>query len=156
MPVEVKVNWSGGNQTFRYDVATSPQENVFSVGGQPTSVTFDPNDWILDQHETHVGVAQVPSGQSFHTALRLAGPNPTSGPVRLGYELAGTALARIDIYDGTGRLTKTLLEGQRQAGCYTATWDRKGSDGKAVPAGAYFCRLSAGSESRTLRLVLAD
>ncbi len=156
MPVEVKVSWSGGNQTFRYDVTTSPQQNVFPVGGQPTSVVFDPNDWILDQHSTHVGVAQGPSGQSFHTALRLAGPNPAASPVRLGYELAGTGPARIDIYDGTGRLTRTLLEGQRQAGRYSATWDRRGNDGMTVPAGAYFCRLSTGSESRTIRLVLAD
>ncbi len=156
MPVEVNVTWSGGSQTFRYDVATSPQQNVFAVGGQPTSATFDPKDWILDQHSTHVGVAQGPSGQTFQTALRLAGPNPARGPVRLGYELAGKAAARIDIYDGMGRLTKTLLEGQSQAGRYSATWDRRGSDGKTVPAGAYFCRLSAGAESRTVRLVLAD
>jgi hypothetical protein len=155
MPAEVKVNWSGGNATFRYDVTTSPQQNVFSVGGQPTSVTFDPNDWILDQHDTHVGVAQGPS-VPYHTAMRLAGPNPTAGPVRLAYELASAAQARIDIYDGAGRLTMTLLEGQRPAGRYSATWDRKGNGGHSISAGTYFCRLSAGSESRTIRLVLAD
>jgi aminopeptidase N len=155
MPVEVRVNWSGGNATFRYDVASSPQQNVFPVGGQPTSVTFDPNDWILDQHDTHVGVAQGPS-VPYHTALRVAGPNPAVGHVRLGYELASSAPARIEIYDGSGRLTRTLLEGQRPAGRYTTTWDRKGSSGRSVSAGTYFCRLSAGSESRTVRLVLAD
>jgi hypothetical protein len=116
---------------------------------------FDPNDWILDQHDTHVGVAQGPS-EPHHTALRLAGPNPTAGSVRLAYELASAAPARIDIYDGSGRLTRTLLEGQRPAGRYTATWDRKASDGLVVSAGAYFCRLSAGGESRTIRLVLTD
>lgn len=155
MPVEVRVNWSGGSETFRYEVATSPQQNVFPVGGQPTSVTFDPNDWILDKHSTHVGVAQGPS-EPYHTALRLAGPNPTVGPVRLGYELAAFTSARIDIYDGSGRLTRTLLEGQRPAGRYSATWDRRGNDGHSVSAGTYFCRLNAGSESRTIRMVLTD
>jgi aminopeptidase N len=155
MPVEVQVSWSGGNATFRYYVTTSPQQNVFSVGGQPTSVTFDPNNWILDQHDTHVGVAQGPL-TPYRTALRLAGPNPTVGSVRLGYELASTVQARIDIYDGAGRLVRTLHEGQRPAGRYSATWDRKGNGGRSVPAGAYFCRLSAGSESRTIRLVIAD
>jgi aminopeptidase N len=155
MPVEVRVNWSGGNATFRYDVSTDPQQNVFPIGGEPTSVVFDPNDWILDQHETHVGVTE---GQPvpYRTALRLAGPNPTAGAVRLAYELAAPAQARIDIYDGSGRLTRTLLEGQRPAGRYSATWDRKGNGGHSVAAGTYFCRLSAGSESRTIRLVLAD
>jgi flagellar hook assembly protein FlgD len=76
--------------------------------------------------------------------------------VRLGYELARAATARIDIYDGTGRLTRRLLEGERPAGRYSANWDRKGSDGRAVAAGAYFCRLSAGAETRTVRFVLAD
>jgi len=155
MPVEVKVNWNGGSQTFRYDVATSPQQNVFPVDGQPTSVVFDPNDWILDQHGTHVGVAQNPPGL-YRTALRLFGPNPARGPVRLGYELAGDAGARIDIFDGTGRLVKTLTAGQKQAGRYTADWDRTDRNGDPVSAGAYFCRLSGGSESKTLRLVLTD
>jgi aminopeptidase N len=155
MPVEVKVSWSGGDATFRYDVTTSPQRNVFPVGGQPTSVEFDPNDWILDQHDTHVGVAQGPS-VSYHTALRLAGPNPAVGSVRLAYELASAAPARIDVYDGSGRLTRTLLEGQRPAGRYATTWDRKGNGGRPVSAGTYFCRLSVGSESRTIRLVLTD
>ena len=155
MPVEVRVGWSGGNATFRYPVDSSPQVNVFPVGGKPTSVTFDPNDWILGQHSTHVGVAEGPYA-SHRMALRLAGSNPAVGPVRLAYELASAAPARIDIYDGSGRLTRTLLEGQRQAGNYSATWDRRGNDGNRVSAGAYFCRLSAGSQSRTVRLVLAD
>jgi aminopeptidase N len=155
MPVEVRVNWSGGNATFRYAVDSSPQVNVFPVGGQPTSVSFDPNNWILEQHDTHVGVAQGPS-VPYRTALRLAGANPAVGPVRLAYELASAAPARIDIYDGSGRLTRTLLDGQRPAGSYSATWDRGSNDGSRVSAGAYFCRLSTGSQSRTIRLVLAD
>jgi aminopeptidase N len=155
MPVEVRVSWSGGSATFRYDVTTSPQQNVFPVGGQPTSVSFDPNDWILDQHNTQVAVADGPSA-GYRTGLQLAGPDPSTGPVRLTYELGSAASARIDIYDGTGRLARTLFEGQRPAGRYTATWDRKGSGGRSVSAGTYFCRLSAGSESRTIRLVLAD
>jgi flagellar hook assembly protein FlgD len=76
--------------------------------------------------------------------------------VRLGYELASSAPVRIDVYDGTGRLTMTLLDGHRQAGRHSVTWDRKGNGGHTVSAGTYFCRLSAGSESRTIRLVLAD
>jgi len=155
MPVEVRVAWSGGNATFRYDVTTSPQMNVFPVGAQPTSVSFDPNDWILDQHNTQVGVAEAPSAL-YRTGLRLAGSNPATGPVRLAYELGSAAPARIDIYDGTGRLTRTLHEGQQPAGRYTATWDRKGTGGRTAAAGTYFCRLSAGSESRTVRLLLAD
>lgn len=155
MPVQVKVSWSGGDTTIRYDVTTSPQLNEFAVGGHPTSVMFDPNEWLLGKHSTHVGIAQEPAALG-RTALRLAGPNPTSGPVRLVYDLAGATPARIDIYDGAGRLTRTLLEGQRPAGHYSATWDRKGNGGRLVPTGAYFCRLSTGTESKTIRLVLAD
>jgi aminopeptidase N len=155
MPVEVKVNWSGGSATFRYDVTSNPQQNVFAVGGHPTSVEFDPNDWILDQHDTHVGVTQGPLA-TCRTALQLAGPNPATGPVRLACDLASDAPVRIDIYDGSGRLTRTLLEGQRSAGRQALTWDRKANDGHAVPGGAYLCRMTAGSQTRTLRVVLAD
>jgi hypothetical protein len=151
MPVEVRVNWSGGNQTFRYDVAASPQRNVFAVGGQPTSVTFDPNDWILDEHSTHAGVAEA--GPVYKTRLWLAAPNPATGSVHLGYELGAPVSVRIDIFDGSGRLVRVLSTGKAAAGPHSIVWDR---DHGQVPAGAYFCRMVAGSETRTVRLVLAD
>ena len=155
MPVEVRVNWTGGNAVFRYDVNSNPQQNVFPVGGQPTSVVFDPNDWILEQHDTHVGVEQGPS-LPCRTTLRLAGSNPIAGPARLAFALASEARARIEVYDGSGRLIRTLLDAQRPAGCYTVNWDRKANDGTRVADGAYFCRLSAGGENLTVRLLLAD
>jgi aminopeptidase N len=155
MPVEVRVNWTGGNAVFRYDVNSNPQQNVFPVGGQPTSVVFDPNDWILEQHDTHVGVEQGPS-LPCRTTLRLAGSNPIAGPARLAFALASEARARIEVYDGSGRLIRTLLDAQRPAGGYTVNWDRKANDGTRVADGAYFCRLSAGGENLTVRLLLAD
>jgi hypothetical protein len=33
-------------------------------------------------------------------------------------------------------------------------WDGRGADGAALPSGVYFCRVSAGAESRTAKLVL--
>lgn len=155
MPVEVRVNWSGGSRTFHYDVSSNPQQNVFPVDGQPTSVAFDPNEWILEQHTTHVGVSEMPNAD-YRTGLSLVGPNPSTGVARLNYELARTAAARIDIWDGTGRLVKSILAGERPAGRYAVNWDRRDGRGNLLPAGAYFCRLGAGSESRTVRLVIAE
>ena len=116
---------------------------------------FDPNDWILEQHDTHVGAAERPAS-SYRTALRLSGPNPAVGPLRLEYELASDGPVCIDIYDVGGRLTRTLFEGRQTSGRYAAAWDRKANDGLRAAAGPYFCRLSAGTQTRILRLVLAD
>jgi aminopeptidase N len=155
MPVEVRVNWSGGNQTFRYDVSASPQQNVFPVGGQPTSVTFDPNEWILEQHNTVVDLAEgVPSGLAL--SLSMAGSNPARGRARLEYGLPRAGSLKLDILDGCGRLVRTLAAGDRPAGKHRATWDGRNAAGTRAGAGTYFARLASGQGTRTLRLVLAD
>jgi aminopeptidase N len=153
MPVEVKVAWSGGSQTFRYPVTTSPQENVFSVPAQPTGVVFDPNEWILDQDNTTVDVAEGPQAV---LALRLAvaGPNPVTGTARLACEVPAARNARLEVYDGAGRLVRNLAG--LSTGRQTVTWDRTDASGRRVAAGAYFVRLTAGSDTRTARLLLAD
>jgi len=42
---------------------------------------------------------------------------------------------------------RTLVDEVQEAGYYTITWDGKDNDGRQVPSGVYFYRLTAGGTS---------
>ncbi len=102
------------------------------------------------------GVAGGPGeARIFITRLEAPYPNPSRSSVTLRYQLATTGEARLDIYDITGRLVKSLPQGIVSAGAVrTFTWDGSDQLGRKVTAGVYFCRLTAGEKHKSIRFIL--
>jgi flagellar hook assembly protein FlgD len=50
---------------------------------------------------------------------------------------------------------RVLEAGSRPSGRHQATWDGLDNEGRAVPTGTYFCRLSTAQGSHTRKLTLA-
>jgi hypothetical protein len=88
-------------------------------------------------------------------SLGIEGPNPTtSGPVRLRYSIPTRGEAWLRIYSVTGRLVRTLVGTEVEAGVWTVGWDGRDDGGREVASGVYFGRLEAGSESRRTKITL--
>ncbi|MFQ5905813.1 MAG: FlgD immunoglobulin-like domain containing protein [bacterium] len=84
--------------------------------------------------------------------LSQAYPNPFSAVSSVRYAVPDDARVTIRIYDVTGRLIKTLLDGDHGPGVYSAPWDASDDSGAEVGGGIYFLRLSAhGAERRAFR-----
>jgi hypothetical protein len=83
-------------------------------------------------------------------------PNPFNPKTTINYEMpAGGGHVRIDIFDVTGRLVRTLVDGFRPEGGQTVTWDGVGADGEQMATGVYFYRMTApGVESGRKMLLL--
>jgi hypothetical protein len=103
------------------------------------------------------------SMQQGSIRLDWAGPNPSSGPVSVGFRLAPAAdtqdrHVRLAVYDAVGRIVATLLNESRPPGAYSVPWDLRGADGDTAPPGLYILRLVAGSpESQaSARLVVVQ
>jgi aminopeptidase N len=157
LPVEVRVNWSGGSGTYRFDVAANPHREVISVPNQPTSLTFDPNDWLLDRHTVHLGIADAGAGAGpVRARIAECGPNPAAGSVRLACLLPRGGAASLRVYDANGRLVRTFFDGVQPAGTRSVAWDRTDDGGRRLGAGVYLVRLNAGSASESRKLVLTD
>jgi aminopeptidase N len=154
MPVEVRVRFASGDTLIRFDVGTNPQRSEFPVRAQPTSVDFDPNEWILDEHSVTVGIEE--NDGVVATRLHLAGANPCAGNARLQYELPASAAVKMEVVDRTGRLVRTLVSSIVVAGRHSVSWDRTDNSGRDLAAGVYIVRMRAGAEQRTLSLVLAE
>ena len=82
--------------------------------------------------------------------LSAATPNPFRQSTRLSIQLAQPASISVDVFDIAGRRVLSVLKSQPQpAGVATFAVDLS-----ALAAGTYFCRLSAGAQSETRKLVL--
>lgn len=74
-------------------------------------------------------------------------PSPLTGTVDLRFSLETARRVRLLIYDVGGRLVRTVLDAERDAGHHTATWDGRDSGGRTVARGMYFFRMEAGDVS---------
>lgn len=82
-------------------------------------------------------------------SLALSGyPNPFRTSTKISYKITDGCSVRLDICNIYGEPVKTLVDRIQPAGSYT--FDFSTED---IPAGFYFCRLTAGGTSETIRLV---
>ena len=82
-------------------------------------------------------------------------PNPFNPETSIRYIIAESQTIRLDIYDLSGRLVKTLIAGeQKAAGSHTVRWDGTDLRGAEASSGIYVYRLQAGQRSSSKKLIL--
>jgi len=97
-----------------------------------------------------LGVSPITSGNVF---VASSAPNPFSNRVALHFTLPTATPVQVHIYSADGRLVKTLENGSELAsGPHTLTWELD----RGTPAGMYFYKVLAGSQSATGKLVRID
>lgn len=99
----------------------------------------------------------VPPGVT-RPGLRLSAyPSPARGLVTLAYGAENVGSASLRVYDVRGRMVRELpAQAPTQQGTTaTVTWDGLDADGRKVPNGVYYARLSAGGTDTRCPVVLA-
>ncbi|TKJ41002.1 hypothetical protein CEE37_04880 [candidate division LCP-89 bacterium B3_LCP] len=84
-----------------------------------------------------------------HFTLYSAFPNPFNPTTVLSFQLSVSSRINLTVYDISGRLVTTLVNGWRDAGVHEVTFD--GSD---LVSGVYLYRLTAGEFTDTGKMVL--
>jgi len=88
-------------------------------------------------------------------ALHQNAPNPFNPVTRIRYDVPSSGGdVRIEVFDATGRLVRTLVNGFEPAGRRAVAWDGTDSGGRALASGVYFCRMRAASFDETRKLTL--
>jgi len=82
-------------------------------------------------------------------ALAQNYPNPFNGVSNLGFRIAESGYVTLKIFDVVGHEVATLVDEMKAPGRYTAAWDAAG-----YASGIYFARLRAGSQTKTISMVL--
>lgn len=123
----------------------------------------------LDAHDNQSGFALLGPGHVNDAGTPAAPrasylaqntPNPfgsgTSGTpgTTVSFGLAGSGDTSLCIYDATGRLVRTLVDGERPAGRYAVSWDGRDANDRPVASGIYYSRLRAGAFESTRGMTL--
>ncbi len=102
-------------------------------------------------------VAGVPDGGPGGGVQRrlVAGyPNPFGPETSIRWVLPESGPVTVGIYDLAGRLVRAFAPARLDAGEQTLVWDGLSDDGRAVPSGVYFCRVTGGGASEVGKVVL--
>ena len=79
---------------------------------------------------------------------------PVSDHCVLGFQIAHAARTRVTLHDLTGRSIRTLVDQEMSAGSHELTWDLETDQGRVVPNGVFFARVSVAGGSEVCRVVV--
>jgi hypothetical protein len=81
-------------------------------------------------------------------------PNPFARETRIAYRVEADGPVRLEIFDISGRLVRSLVDQVQAANEYETAWDGRDRSGRGLSAGVYFLRLKAGGKTASQRIVL--
>ncbi len=121
----------------------------FSGGPRVLDDVVDMGAYEFDPDKSPVGDTPAPK------LLLQAWPNPFNPSVTVRFTPRTSGPIRLAVYDLAGHLNRVLLQEDSQAGSeIQVKWDGRDGNGRSLPSGIYFCRLTDSSESRGIKLML--
>ena len=155
-------------------VAGAFDEEAGAPSAQPQALELlsgaNVRQWLTQAQHLNLTDARVLRGILFleqllaalipkETALLPNYPNPFNPETWIPYRLAEDAFVTLTIYNGSGRVVRTLDVGHRTAAFYESRskaihWDGRNEFGEQVASGVYFYHLSAGDYSATRKMLI--
>jgi hypothetical protein len=86
--------------------------------------------------------------------LTAPSPNPFVSSCTIGYSMPSAGSARIDVFDMSGRLVRTIHDGLLPAAAGDVVFDGHSSSGERLPSGVYAAVLTSGYGTATTSLLL--
>jgi hypothetical protein len=138
---------SGGNQGDNIGI-TSANGKLIPVWMDNSSGLYQIWTTIIDY--TTIGVKNIGSEIPKNFELRQNYPNPFNPTTKIKFGIPSSREGSLVVFDVLGKRIATLHEGNLPPGIYEVSFD-----GKNLPSGVYFYRLTAGEYSETKAMVLA-
>ncbi len=120
--------------------------------GSPNGNTEFPQDILVDYIRVYqdlpVGLKPV-ANPDTRFSLKQNYPNPFHPKTRISFSTAQPEHVSLDVFDVTGRLVQTLVDGHHQPGKYLVEFN-----GTEFPSGLYTYRIIAGDLQETRQMML--
>jgi hypothetical protein len=135
-------------------VAHTPFDVVYvpSANQEHVQITSENAAWIKNEIELGVTAVILPTATA-RLQLAAPAPNPSSGPLEIGFALPRGGPADLRIFDVCGREVAHPVTGFLPAGPHRVTWNGKDESGNPGSSGVYFVCLAANGEKVTRRVV---
>jgi aminopeptidase N len=148
MPIQIKVNFVTGDTLITVFNNAQTQDFNINVNGDPTSISFDPGNWILKtvnsvvvNVEDEVVLNQYSLEQNY--------PNPFNPNTTISFNLAQSGLTTLKLYDVLGKEIKNIINEVLETGLHEINFDASG-----LPSGTYFYKLTSGSFTKTRKMTI--
>ncbi len=148
-------------------ISVDPGSGIVSSGASQTiSVDFDASGlavgvynavMVIDSNDPHSSSLELPTTLTVSNELsgfinplpkvvHLAGavPNPFNPLTKISFSLPHNSHVRLNVYDISGHLIRSLLDEQMALGAHSVSWSGRDDSGKSIASGTYFMRLVAG------------
>ncbi|MDD5528803.1 MAG: T9SS type A sorting domain-containing protein [bacterium] len=109
-------------------------------------------DFMIRAIVDYTGVEETSSNPTL--ALNQNYPNPVIKNTNISYTLPAETKVKLQVYNTSGRLVKTLLNEIQSTGAKEIIWDKKDMNNMSVSSGIYFYRLTAGSKTITKTMIV--
>lgn len=95
------------------------------------------------------------SSEVGNIVLYETSPNPWVDVTEISYFIPrDITSAQLKVYDITGKLVKTLVDGPQDSGNHSVTWDGTDERGRTISSGVYFYILNARDQKQTKKTIL--
>ncbi len=99
------------------------------------------------------GIVTKENTDQIFTDLNIF-PNPSRNQIKISYSIAKSSKVRLNIYDRTGRMVRTLSDNNKlEPGTYSVIWNCKDNKGRKVGHGVYFLRLETDQVTKTIKTI---
>lgn len=142
---QVEAYFSGGIRTPDYPPGFSDIDN----DGFIEMITLNA---VIGHSTTSVAQSSFLSKKS--DPLITLYPNPALNSAKIEYYVPSAAYVKIDIFDSSGKLIRTLVNTNKKAGDFMAIWDGKSDDNNKMASGQYYYNVQIGSFSTKKKVIL--
>ena len=110
----------------------------------------------VDNGELDAKLGDLESGDDTPLVFRLAqnAPNPFNPKTTVAYHVPSESDVTIRVYDVSGRVVRTLVDGVVDPGRHEVVWDGRNDAGKSVGSGIYFCTMEAPDFRQSRKMAL--
>jgi len=129
-----------------------PEDNLPASMVTPAMAAMSPQPAGGDG--TFINTSASDLGLEF--ALHQNQPNPFRPSTIVRFSLPTERDVRLEVFDISGRMVKTLARGTFSPGLHTLQWNGVGDGGNRLHAGVYMYRLVAGKDVAKRKMILID
>lgn len=148
MPVKIKVNRAFGDTTITVLNNLLNQTFEIAIQGEPTSISFDPNNDIL---KTVLSIVTGVEGDLNLNSYSLEQnyPNPFNPITIISWQSPAGSWQTLKVFDVLGNEVTTLVDEFKPAGKYEVEFNATG-----LSSGTYFYTLNSGNYTAAKKMVL--
>ncbi len=127
---------------------------ALSGGRSPRIVSADVRDGSNARLDVELVDGTEPASGPASFGLTRNVPNPFNPVTNIGYLVPRAAVVTIRVHDVAGRLVRTLVDREVEAGRHAVRWDGTNERGEAVGSGVYLCSMEAGGFHASRKMLL--